>query len=189
MVGGGGHDQKTGGVVALILYPVGEHFQPVNFACKRAGQRGSFRNGRLGYLTRRSGGVGAGDALDAMRLQKATALAQQHGVAHGLPDVVQRRAGHRQKGNAHPHERLAYDVQPAARQQVVNVSHAPECRIFHRQHRKACCAAAHCLDRLLKAAAGQDGCAGICLAAGLMGIGSGLSLKGNGLRHGLISLG
>ena len=175
--------RKAGGIVALVLDLAGEDVEAVDLSGEFGGERGHLGVSGLGHLAGRARGVGAGDALDVVLCQECAALAQKHRMAFGALDLFQRHAGQGQQVDMHAHESLGNDVQAGVGKQVVNVGHAPESGVFDRQHGKVRLARADGLDRVLEGAAGQGIHVGIGVAAGLVGIGAGLSLKGDAFGH------
>ena len=77
----------------------------------------------------------------------------------------------------HPHELLADDVQPAARQQVVHVGDPAGDRVVDRDHGVARLPLAHGRERILERVAGQGDQLGEGLPAGEVRIGAGHALE------------
>ena len=118
-----------------------------------------------------------------MFAQEVAALAQQHRMAHRVGDLRQFCAGHAKQVDVNAHESFVDDVQAGFGQQRVNIGNAAIGGVLHRQHGKGAIALSHKLYRVLKGAAGDRLHLWARLAAGLMGIGAKLSLKGNTTGH------
>ncbi|MEY5038610.1 MAG: hypothetical protein RL472_1716 [Pseudomonadota bacterium] len=84
-----------------------------------------------------------------------------------------------QQIDMHADKGLVHDMQARPWQQRMHIRHPPVGRVFHRQHAQIDRACAGHLDHIFKGLARNRGEIGPGLRAGLMRIGSKLSLKGD----------
>ena len=84
-----------------------------------------------------------------------------------------------QKIDVNAHKGLAHDIKATFRQQTMDIGHTAIGRVFYGHHRGLSIALAHRIHRFLKACTGQHIPIGACFAAGLVRIGTKLSLKGD----------
>ena len=165
-----------------ILNIAGQHGEAVDLcrdlACENAiGAalgRGQFGGG--------PGGIGGGFGGDAMLLQKAACLRQKHQMRADMFDVFQCHAGAGHQGDAHPHEGFADDMQPAFRQQAVNIGHPAIGRVLDRQHGQLGAALVYGPDNAFERLAGHRFHVGAGLKAGLVTIGAKGPLEGDARR-------
>ena len=120
---------------------------------------------------------GADHGLDPVLAQEIAALAQKHRVAHRRLDVFQGRSGDREEVDMDPDEGLVDDVEPAFRQQPVDVGHPAIGRVLHRQHGQVGLAPPDRLDDVLEGLAGHRLHHRVGFAARLVRIGARLSLE------------
>ncbi len=185
------HDEEAGGVGVVVLDMPGEDGQPVDLRRELRRQRRERRVARLRHRLGRSGGVGAGDGLDAVLAQEGPALAEQRRLAHRPLHVPDPRPRHAEEVGVDADEMLAGDVEAGVGQQVVDVGDAPVGRVLDRQHRPVGPALAHRGDRALEGAAGERLEKRKGLDASLVRIGAGGTLERDPAgqsTHGVLSL-
>ena len=161
----------------------GQNLQPIDPGGKLAGQRSAALVLGFGHFAGRAGVVGTDAAPDAMRLQKARALRQDHDMAVGFPDVLDLCTGHAQKVHMHADESLVHDVQARTRQQRMHVGHPAISRILDRKHAKIDLALGDLLHDLVESRAGNRLEIRARLLAGLVRIGPEFALKRDATGH------
>ena len=171
--------QHAGGVVVGILDVLRQHLEIVDPGGQRRGDGADALVADLGDLARGARGVGMDQRREAVLLQEVAALRQRLDVALHRLDGLQRGAGQGDQAVLDPLEMLGDDLEPGVRQQAVQVGDAAGDRVLDRDDGELRLARLDRAHRRLEGRTGQRRHVGKGRAAGHVGIGARLALKGD----------